>query len=248
MLQSEEATILSDRGTVSTDERTNTLLINDTAEHLVAIRTLVGKLDIPVRQVLIESRVVVASDDFNKEIGKLPFGGFLELELSAMEAEGRGEIVSSPRVITANQKEAYIQQGVEVPYLEASASGAASIAFKEATLGMKVTPQITPDDRIIMDLTVTKDSVGQFFGSGVARVPSIDTREVNTQVLVENGETVVLGGIYEQVRNTDTRRVPILGNLPVVGRLFRHDASVDEKNELLIFVTPKIIGNNTSVN
>ncbi|MEM7376455.1 MAG: type IV pilus secretin PilQ family protein, partial [Pseudomonadota bacterium] len=179
------------------------------------------------------------------EIGKLPFGGFLELELSAMEAEGRGEIVSSPRVITANQKEAYIEQGVEVPYLEASSSGAASISFKKAILGMKVTPQITPDDRIIMDLTVNKDSVGEFFGSGASRVPSIDTREVNTQVLVENGETVVLGGIYEQVRNSDQRKVPLLGNLPVVGRLFRYDSTRDEKNELLIFVTPKIIGQNT---
>lgn len=311
MLQSEDATILSDRGTVTVDERTNTILVNDTAEHLVEVRSLVGQLDIPVRQVLIESRVVVASDDFNKEIGarlglttfpentvdgwygitsgnlpatenvfnstiggedeaigapdrwnvnlpatnptgsigfeigKLPFGGFLELELSAMEAEGRGEIVSSPRVITANQKEAYIEQGVEVPFLEATSSGAASISFKKAILGMKVTPQITPDDRIIMDLTVNKDSVGEFFGTGDARVPSIDTREVNTQVLVENGETVVLGGIYEQVRSNDTRKVPLLGNLPVLGRLFRFDASRDEKNELLIFVTPKIIGQNT---
>ncbi|MEM9605131.1 MAG: type IV pilus secretin PilQ [Pseudomonadota bacterium] len=311
MLQGEEATILSDRGTVTVDERTNTLLVNDTAEQLVQIRVLVNELDVPVRQVLIESRVVVASDDFNKEIGarlglttfpqnttdgyygitsgnlgavenvfnttiggedetinapdrwnvnlpasnptgsigfeigKLPFGGFLELELSAMEAEGRGEIVSSPRVITANQKEAYIEQGVEVPYLEASSSGAASISFKKAILGMKVTPQITPDDRIIMDLTVNKDSVGEFFGSGASRVPSIDTREVNTQVLVENGETVVLGGIYEQVRNSDQRKVPLLGNLPVVGRLFRYDSTRDEKNELLIFVTPKIIGQNT---
>ncbi len=313
MLQSEDATILSDRGTVSIDERTNTLLVNDTAEHLTEIRNLVTQLDIPVRQVLIESRVVVASDDFNKEIGarlglttfpqntadgyfgitsgslaatedvfnatiageddpieapgrwnvnlpatnptgsigfeigKLPFGGFLELELSAMEAEGRGEIVSSPRVITANQKEAHIQQGVEVPYLEASSSGAASIAFKEATLGMRVTPQITPDDRIIMDLTVTKDSVGQFFGTGASSVPSIDTREVNTQVLVENGETVVLGGIYEQITSSSQRRVPLLGSLPVVGRLFRYDSSTDEKNELLIFVTPKIISGDTTL-
>jgi len=170
--------------------------------------------------------------------GSLPLGAFLELELSAMEAEGRGEVVSSPRVITANQHEAYIEQGVEVPYLEAASSGAASVKFKKAVLSLNVTPQITPDDRIIMDLTVTKDSVGEWFGAGDFQVPTIDKREVNTQVLVDNGETVVLGGIYEQVRSKSTRKVPFLGDLPLLGRFFRNDLSKDEKNELLIFVTP----------
>lgn len=301
--------LLSDRGSASVDERTNTLLVTDTPESLEGIHALVAKLDIPIRQVLIESRVVIATDDFNKEMGMrvgltrypdnntngsygitsgnlgavsnvfnqaiggetdekveapnrwnvnlpaanptgsigfqfgtLPLGSYLELELSAMEAEGRGEVVSSPRVITANQHEAYIEQGVEIPYLEASSSGAATVSFKKAVLGLKVTPQITPDDRIIMDLTVNKDSVGEWYGAGENKIPTIDTREVNTQVLVDNGETVVLGGIYEQVHTNSTRKVPLLGDLPIIGRLFRSDLVRDDKNELLIFVTPKIIG------
>lgn len=305
--------LLSDRGTVSIDERTNTILVTDTAESLEKVHALVAKLDIPVRQVLIESRVVIATDDFNEEMGvrvgltrypdnnvsggfgitsgnlnavtnvynqaiageddeeveapdrwnvnlpasnaagsigfnfgTLPLGSYLELELSAMEAEGRGEVVSSPRVITANQHEASIEQGVEIPYLEASSSGAATVSFKKAVLALNVTPQITPDDRIIMDLTVNKDSVGEWYGAGENQVPTVDTREVNTQVLVDNGETVVLGGIYEQVRTNSSRKVPFLGDLPILGRLFRQDLSRDEKNELLIFVTPKIIGDSTA--
>ncbi|MGB0865876.1 MAG: type IV pilus secretin PilQ [Granulosicoccaceae bacterium] len=310
---SADAGLLTDRGNVSIDERTNTVLITDTAESLEKIHALVAKLDVPVRQVLIESRVVIATDDFNEEMGMrvgltrypdnnvsggygitsgnlgavtnvynqaiagetdeeveapnrwnvnlpasnpagsigfnfgtLPLGAYLELELSAMEAEGRGEVVSSPRVITANQHEAHIEQGVEIPYLEASSSGAATVSFKKAVLGLNVTPQITPDDRIIMDLTVNKDSVGEWYGAGENQVPTVDTREVNTQVLVDNGETVVLGGIYEQVRTNSTRKVPFLGDLPILGRLFRTDLSRDEKNELLIFVTPKIIGDSTA--
>jgi len=256
LLKSGTGSILSERGSVSVDERTNTLLINDTVDQLASIRALVHRLDVPIRQVLIESRIVIASDDFNKDIGvrwgvnrdtigadgegfalsgnangvvnlvenndlglerfnvnlpgsnpagtlgialaKLPFGTLLELELSAMQAEGTGEVISSPRVITANQHEAYIEQGVEIPYLEASSSGASSISFRKAVLGLTVTPQITPDDRIVMDLQVNKDTVGEIFGSGIRQIPSIDTREVSTQVLVNNGETVVLGGVYEQ--------------------------------------------------
>ena len=304
--------LLSDRGSASIDERTNTVLITDTAESLEKIHALIAKLDIPVRQVLIESRVVIATDDFNEEMGMrvgltrypdnntsggygitsgnlgavtnvfnqaiggesdetveapdrwnvnlpasnpagsigfnfgtLPLGAFLELELSAMEAEGRGEVVSSPRVITANQHEAHIEQGVEIPYLEASSSGAATVSFKKAVLGLVVTPQITPDDRIIMDLTVNKDSVGEYFGAGANQIPTVDTREVSTQVLVDNGATIVLGGIYEQVRQKSTRKVPFLGDLPILGRLFRTDLTRDEKNELLIFVTPKIINDSS---
>ena len=308
LLQSSTGGVLSERGSVTVDERTNTLLINDTADQLAEIRSLVYRLDVPIRQVLIESRIVIASDDFNKDIGvrwglnrntanpgggggdgfvlgsngnnvanllngegldnnrfnvnlpgnnaagsiglalaKLPLGTLLELELSAMQAEGTGEVVSSPRVITANQHEAYIEQGVEIPYLEASSSGASSVSFRKAVLGLTVTPQITPDDRIVMDLQVNKDTVGQIFGAGALQVPSIDTREVSTQVLVDNGETVVLGGVYEQTLINETDMVPFFGNLPLIGNLFRRQTNQDEKSELLVFVTPKIVKENASV-
>ncbi|MCG8382597.1 MAG: type IV pilus secretin PilQ [Gammaproteobacteria bacterium] len=302
ILKSEESSILSERATVTTDERTNTLLVHDTDEKLEEIRRLIAKLDIPVRQVLIESRIVIATDDFNKELGvrfgvnrdttndgsgiivsgnrdgitnlgnndplgderfnvnlpaasaagslslalaKMPFGSLLELELSAMQAEGRGEVISSPRVITSNQREALIEQGVEIPYLEASSSGAATISFRKAVLALRVTPQITPDNRIIMDLTVNKDSVGELYGEGRQRIPSIDTREVQTQVLVSNGDTVVLGGIYEQAQLDEVVRVPFLSDLPLVGRLFRNTKREDDKTELLVFVTPKIVKDNS---
>ena len=304
LLKSENGGVLSERGSVTIDERTNTLLINDTAEKLDQVRALINRLDIPVRQVLIESRIVVATDDFNKELGfrvganrnttngstedgfimsgdndgvenifngedlgderfnvnlpasnvagslglalaKLPFGTLLELELSAMQAEGTGEVISSPRIITANQHEAYIEQGVEIPYLEASSSGATSVSFRKAVLALKVTPHITPDDRIIMDLTVNKDTVGEIFGEGNFQIPSIDTREVNTQVLVDNGETVVLGGIYEQEILDQETKVPFFGDLPFIGRLFKRTVHDDNKSELLVFVTPKIVRENT---
>jgi len=301
LLKAKENNFLSSRGSVTIDERTNVLLVQDTADKLEEIRKLVASLDIPVRQVLIESRIVVASNDFGRELGvrwglsrdssegqesdsvaalsgtlngtteilngetlemadrlnvnlpvqelgsaagsvglalaKLPFGTLLELELSAMESEGRGEVISSPRVITSNQKEALIEAGTEIPYQEASSSGATSVSFKKAVLSLKVVPQITPDDRVIMDLTVNKDSVGEVF----AGVPSIDTKQVSTQVLVDNGETVVLGGIYEQDKRYGIRRVPFFGELPYVGWLFRTKFQEDNKEELLLFVTPKII-------
>jgi len=293
ILLSEGGSLLSERASVTVDERTNTLLVRDTSTNLEQARRLVNRLDIPVRQVLIESRIVVATDDFNRELGirwgvsrdttndgeggvlapgslgveelinndtltdrfnvnlpvnnpagsvalalaKLPFGTFLELELSALQAEGRGEVISSPRVITSNQREALIEQGVEIPYQEASSSGATSTSFRKAVLSMAVTPQITPDDRVIMDLRVTRDSVGQLF----AGVPSIDTREVDTQVLVDNGETVVLGGIYERTRNDQVSRVPFFSDLPLVGNLFKSKIKEDDKSELLVFVTPKIV-------
>lgn len=308
--------LLSDRGTVTVDERTNSLLIQDTASRLAEIRKMVTKLDIPVRQVLIESRIVIANDDFSRDLGarfgvtnvskngnsgvvsvtgnangnntvvnsalsninstgnpypvtmpildnrlnvNLPVAAtgagsiglailgrnsLVDLELSALQAEGRGEVVSNPRVITANQKEATIEQGVEIPYQEASSSGATSVSFKKAVLSLKVTPQITPDDRVIMDLNVTKDSVGQIFNN----VPSVNTREINTQVLVENGETVVLGGIYEQTRSKDVSKIPLLGDLPYLGALFRNTSQVNNKVELLIFVTPKILKESLGTN
>jgi len=300
LLQSGETSLMSERGKVTVDDRTNTLLIQDTAEKLEQIRRMVARLDIPVRQVLIESRIVLANNDFARDLGvrfgfshnsqsnaadfvlggkrpgdvnyndtitayEAPAGSgnegllvdlpvanpsgalgialgklgqnLLALELSAMQLEDRGELISSPRVITSNQQEATIQQGVEIPYQEASSSGATSVSFKEAVLELKVTPQITPDDRIIMDLKVSKDSVGQVF----AGVPSINTRNVSTRVLVDNGETLVLGGIYEQERGKEVERVPFFGELPGVGWLFKTERNTNDKSEMLIFVTPKII-------
>ena len=293
---------ISDRGSITVDERTNSLLIRDTADQLLEIREILKTLDKPVRQVLIESRIVIASDNFAKDLGvkfgtsaqsntlgagisnsldnlfidsanknkvntqhspepalsqglnidlpvanpagtialalaKLPLGAILELELSAMQQEGNGEIISSPRVITSNQKKAVIEQGTEIPYQEASSSGASTVSFKSATLKLGVTPQITPDDHVIMDIEVNKDEVGGIFNG----VPSIDTRSVKTQVLVDNGETVVLGGIYEQRELDGSTRVPFFGDLPYVGFLFKTTTHTDSKSELLIFVTPKII-------
>lgn len=166
-------------------------------------------------------------------------GALLELELSALQAEGRGEVISNPRIITSNQQEALIEQGTQIPYQQSAggASGATTVSFKKAVLSLRVTPQITPDDKVIMDLVVTKDSVGQVFNG----VPSINTREISTQVLVDNGQTIVLGGIYELQKNQAVRKVPFLGDIPFVGLLFRTKSWINNKNELLIFVTPKII-------
>jgi type IV pilus assembly protein PilQ len=301
LIKSEETTLLSERGTATIDERTNVILVQDIAAKLAEIRKMVARLDIPVRQVLIESRIVIASNDFAKDLGvrfgfshqarqdndnKIlntggtqpglfeidPITGFespagsgleglitdlgvanptgsvglaigklgsnlLQLELSAMEMEGRGEVISSPRVLTSNQKAAYIESGTEIPYQEATSSGATNVQFKKAVLSLNVTPQITPDDRIVMDLVVNKDSVGQIFEG----VPSIDTKEVATQVLVDNGETLVLGGIYERETLDETDRVPFFGELPLVEHLFKTTRKSDDKAELLIFVTPKIV-------
>lgn len=310
--------LLSTRGSVALDDRTNTLLVQDTADRIGNIRRLVATLDIPVRQVLIESRVVVVRDNFSRDLGvrwgvtavhdkndgiiavtggatgtntmvnsaignlqstgsptpvqvpalndrfnvNLPVANpagrlavalldddfLVDLELSALQAEGRGEVISSPRVITANQKEASIRQGVEIPYQESSSSGATTTQFKEAVLSLIVKPQITPDDRIIMDLKVTKDSVGQVItNERGGQVPSIDTRSVETQVLVNNGQTVVLGGIYETEQSEDYRKVPFLGDIPLLGYLFRSTNRVSNKSELLIFVTPKILREGSSL-
>lgn len=306
LLKSEETTLLSVRGKATIDERTNTLLVQDVAVKLAEVRNLVARLDIPIRQVLIESRIVIANNDFSKELGvtfgiskstrfdgdhQLTVGGkvpgdlvpsqitgfespassgieglmvdlpaagatssfglaigrlgshFLQMELTAMEAEGHGEIISSPRVLTSNQKAAFIKSGVEIPYQQASSSGATSVAFKEAVLSLRVTPQITPDDRIIMDLQVNKDSVGEVF----LGVPSIDTNEISTQVLVDNGETLVLGGIYEQEQSEAVDRVPFFGELPLVDWMFNKRLVVNDKAELLIFVTPKIVREDTNI-
>ncbi len=192
---------------------------------------------------LVDLPVANPSGALGIALGKVG-SSLLQLELSAMQLEDRGEIVSSPRVITSNQQQATIQQGVEIPYQEASSSGATSVSFKEAVLQLQVTPQITPDDRIIMDLQVNKDSVGEVF----AGVPSIDTRNVTTRVLVDNGETLVLGGIYEQETGNQSERIPFFGSLPGVGWLFKTESKTDQKQELLIFVTPKIIKQGMSIN
>ena len=311
--------LLSDRGSVGVDDRTNTLLVQDTAERLQNIRRLVRTLDIPIKQVLIESRIVVVNDDFSRDLGvrlgltafnesntgltaisgsgqgtdnmistylenqadptspflleypsltnrynvSVPVGSaagrfslavlendyLVDLELTAMEAEGRGEIVSTPRVITANQKEATIKQGVEIPYQQSASSGATTIQFKEAVLELVVTPQITPDNNIIMDLRVSKDNVGEIISTGGlgGTVPSIDTRSVETQVLVANGQTVVLGGIYETERRETVTKVPFLGDIPFAGALFRTKQRTDNKAELLIFVTPRILEEGATV-
>ena len=167
----------------------------------------------------------------------------MELELSALETDNRGKVVSNPRVITADKKKATISQGTEIPYQTASASGATTVAFKPAVLELAVTPQITPDDKIIMDLEVRKDSVGVIF----AGIPSIDTKKVSTQVLVENGDTVVLGGIFEQTIRTTVDKVPFLGDIPFIGFMFRNTTKQDDKTELLIFITPRIIKDSLSI-
>jgi type IV pilus assembly protein PilQ len=274
LLKSEDTTLMSDRGMATTDDRTNTLLIQDTGAKLTEIRKMIAQLDVPVRQVLIESRVVVAGKDFSRDLGvelditkdvifsnnhflesgfatTLPGGNTsvfdfsfgkigshtLDLILSASEAEGRTETISSPRVLTSNQKAAYIEVGTEIPYEAATSSGATSVSFKKAVLSLNVIPQITPDDRIIMDLTINNDTVGALTDAG----PSIDTNEINTQVLVDNGETLVLGGVYTEENSDTVNRTPVLGELPVVGWLFKNTVVETDKGELLIFVTPKIV-------
>jgi type IV pilus assembly protein PilQ len=313
--------LLSDRGSIAVDDRTNTLLVQDTADRLQDIRRLVRTLDIPIKQVLIETRIVVVNDDFSRDLGirlgvtginensngdggtfisgtgagtdtmvnsainnlgtsgsifpvevptlanrynvNVPIadaaGRFslavlesdylVDLELTALEAEGRGEIVSTPRVITANQKEASIEQGVEIPYQQSASSGATTVQFKKAVLSLTVTPQITPDNNIIMDLRVHKDNVGEIISTGGlgGTVPSIDTRAVETQVLVADGQTVVLGGIYETERRETVSKVPFLGDIPFAGALFRSKKNINNKAELLIFVTPRILDEGSSI-
>ncbi|GHF00149.1 secretin [Thalassotalea profundi] len=294
LIKNEENSILSERGSVSVDERTNTLLIRDTAASIKDIKRMVDVLDIPVRQVVIESRMVTVKDNINEELGirwgvtdggdyatsgtiagaesasggtvptlgerlnvnlpvaspagslafqvaRLADGTILDLELSAMEQENKGEIIASPRITTANQKEAYIEQGVEIPYQESASSGATATQFKKAVLSLTVTPHITPDDRIILDLVVTQDTVSSVT-SGTA--PAIDTQRIGTQVLVNNGETIVLGGIYQQQVINSVSKVPVLGDIPYFGWMFRSSTNFNEKKELLIFVTPRIVTEN----
>lgn len=300
LIQADEE-LISSRGFVSSDKRTNTITIRETAGKLEEIRRLVTTWDVPVRQVSIEARIVRAQTSVAEDIGvrwggaaynvdgddvvtiggslgtlqeardaagggsnTISFPGALgvdlgvsgegassfaigwgsddflvDLELSALESDGRAEVVSQPRVVTADRQTASIKSGVEIPYQQAASSGATNIAFKEAVLSLEVTPQITPDDKIIMDLVVNQDSRGEV----TAGVPSINTNEVMTQVLVANGETVVLGGIFQSEVTTQTTKTPFLGDIPYLGRLFKRTEHINERSELLIFITPKIIKN-----
>jgi len=296
LLKDKGNSLLSLRGNVSVDNRTNTVWVQDVPSRLTEIRRLITQLDIPIKQVLIEARIVNIDKGFVQNLGvrfgvsnpnhvsgtlegadslakgntpaatdlnsrlnvdlrapsigdakpasiglalaKLGKNTLLDLELSALENEGTAEIISNPRIITANQMEAKIEAGEEIPYQESTSSGATSTAFKKAVLSLNVTPQITPDGRIMLNLKVNQDKRGT---QNVAGIPPIDTRNVQTQVLVDNGQTVVLGGIYEQEKNNQITRVPFLGKLPVVGVLFRQKQVIDKRTELLIFVTPKII-------
>ena len=294
--------LISDRGFVSSDVRTNTISVRETAEKLDEIRRLVSTWDVPVRQVSIEARIVRAQTNVAENLGvrwggaaydisgdnifsvgggldgvqdardsaatpgsfQTSFPGALavdlgvsgdgassfaigwgsddflvDLELSALESDGQAEVVSQPRVVTADRQTASIKSGEEIPYQEASSSGATSVSFKEAVLSLEVTPQITPDDKIIMDLVVNQDSRGEV----TAGIPSINTNSVTTQVLVGNGETVVLGGIFQSEVATQTTKTPFLGDIPYLGRIFKRTEHIDERSELLIFITPKIIKN-----
>ncbi len=335
LISDEKQKILTKRGTVAIDVRTNTVFVQDIPKSLEQVQAIINKTDIPIKQVMIESRLVLADELFSKSLGsrfgvsqvgtsskngvrtaiggqlnsqngyysrsvgsdgavtdtingaagtaalvqsgtilqgtssrsttiggvaagqdlmsnlpvanafgnfafsifKLPAGLLLNLELSAMESDSRGKVVSSPRVTTANQQKAKIAQGTEIPYLSASSSGSTRVEFKEAVLSLEVTPQITPDNKIIMDLEVKKDKVGTIFNG----VPSIDTQKINTQVLVANGETAVLGGIYEQEELNQVEKVPFFGDLPIMGNLFKRKTTSSNKTELLIFITPKIM-------
>ncbi|MBA2651947.1 MAG: type IV pilus secretin PilQ [Tatlockia sp.] len=301
LIKDQNSTLLSGRGSLNVDSRTNAIWIQDTESQIKKIKKLVRHIDVPVKQVLIEARIVNVSKDFARDLGirfglsnpnhlrgslrrgsqlenreiapatvplaerlnldlaAVPLSGspasigialaklgndiLLDLELSALESEGKGEIISSPRLITTNQQTAVIESGEEIPYQEAMKSGATAVAFKKAVLSLKVTPQITPDSKILMDLHINQDipSVKVFNG-----VPSILTKEIHTTVLVENGQTIVLGGIYKQDKNNAINRVPFLGELPIVGGLFRNRSVMIRNEELLIFITPRIITTNLS--
>jgi type IV pilus assembly protein PilQ len=311
LIKNKDNNLLSERGAVTVDVRTNTLLVQETSEKLAEIRKLIGTLDIPVRQVMIESRIVVASDQFQQQLGRslgwdknagsasgalntgsvnnpgtiiqggtpanqvdtklmgindifstsqylslLPVAAptafnwsigkvnsyLVSLQLTAMQQENRGEIISNPRVVTANQKKAIIERGTQIPYLQATASGAANVAFKTAAMTLSVTPQITPEDKVIMDLDVHFDAIGASITTATgANIPTINTKSVKTTVLVDNGETAVLGGVLDRVISRSKGSVPFIGQIPYLGWLFRNNNEIDNKEELLIFVTPKIL-------
>jgi len=316
----EGGSLISGRGSVVVDERTNSIIVTDTAAKLAEIRNLVDRVDVPIRQVMIEAQIVITQTNLDQELGIEWGGGYIKpgdgdvvsvsgsreqvvalnnniiagqtpalayplkdgpqggeqqpgqglgaalvdlgltnatsgfaigftsddlllmAELSALEASGQGEVVSQPKIITGDKQQATIKSGTEVPYQEGAASGATTTAFKEAVLKLEVTPNITPDDRILLDLVVNQDSVGEFVPSGTGGlIPTIDTTELTTQVLVGNGETVVLGGVFKTEEITQVQKVPLLGDIPYLGTLFKSTANKSRKNETLIFITPRIL-------
>ncbi len=286
----DSSVLLTARGSVAVDERTNTLIVQDTAAKLQEVRDLMRVLDVPVRQVMIEARIVTAESSFSERIG-VRWGAFasdnlgnsgigasigsgfddgalgtasqglnvdlvpagaqkgafslglaandvqLNLELNALEAEGRGEVVAQPKIVTADQSPASIQQGAQIPYSTVS-DGGTNVQFQNAVLSLDVTPQITPDGNVIMELAIAQDSVGGTTSDGQI---IIDTRKLNTTVLVGDGETIVLGGVFEETNNNDVEKVPVLGDLPLLGKLFRNKVVIEDKKELLVFITPKLI-------
>ena len=302
LITNKDQNILSKRGRATSDGRTNTLFVNDTPTKLDEVRKLIAQLDVPVRQVMIEARIVIADDKFSRELGarfgvvagsnsngrnfgvapdlnssaaianrtpltsvpanvNLPVAGaagtiglsilniansnLVSLELSALESDGRGKVVSSPRIITADKRKATISQGTEIPYQTQSAAGGSTTQFKQAVLSLDVTPQITPDDKVIMDIEIKKDSEsGRTAGGGI---PILDVRNLRTQILVENGETAVLGGIFEQSTSTNVTKVPLLGDIPFLGHMFKKTQRIDNKTELLVFITPRIIKDQLNV-
>ncbi|WP_291847973.1 type IV pilus secretin PilQ [Accumulibacter sp.] len=310
LLVDPKQTLLSKRGSALLDDRSNMMFVKDTPSRLADVRAMIAKVDVPVRQVLIEARIVEASDSFSQNLGvrlgtgfakktteidpvtgqvsttventnqayintstrvgsygsvNLPanpptgipgnlllslynsdFTRYLSMEILALEADGRGKIISSPRVMTANQVEAIIEQGVEIPYQQATSSGATSVSFRKANLSLKVKPHITPDGKIAMELDVNKDSPNRSLQTGGAGV-AIDTKHVKTEVLVENGGTVVIGGIYTQTSGTNIQRIPFLGDLPYIGWMFKNREVINDKTELLVFVTPRIVTEQLSV-
>jgi len=298
----EGGSLISERGSVVVDERTNSIVVTDTAAKLAEIRDLIEKVDIPIRQVMIEARIVVANSNIDEQLGIRWGGGYLNVngdkftsiggdtasvtslnnqlidggrvnmpsapfvdlgvaeatsgfavgftstdlfltaELSALEASGEGEVVSQPKIITGDKQKAVIKSGREIPYQEGAASGATTTAFKEAVLKLDVTPNITPDDRVLLDLVVNQDSVGDLVPSGNGGlIPTIETTELTTQVLVGNGETVVLGGVFKNEELVKVEKVPLLGDIPYVGSLFKSTANSQQKTETLIFITPRIL-------
>lgn len=295
LLDGGKSKILSERGSVSVDVRTNTLLIQDTAKKLDDVRRLIEILDIAVKQVVIEARIVTVTDNVSEDFGirwgvtdtlsdgassgsldgansasggivpnlddrlnvnlpladaagtiafqvsKLADGTILDLELSALERENKGEVIARPSITTANQKAAYISQGTEIPFVSAASSGATTVEFKPAELSLRVTPQITPDDRVILDLEITQDTQGETVSTSTGDAVAINTQRIGTQVLVNNGETIVLGGIYQQQLIHGVTKVPVLGDIPLLGWLFRTSSNFTERRELLIFVTPRIV-------
>ncbi|WP_152087607.1 type IV pilus secretin PilQ [Pseudoalteromonas sp. A25] len=296
LLKTDINSIVSERGSVSVDKRTNTLLIKDSARSIESIRRMVETLDVPVKQVRIESRMVTVKDNVQEDLGvrwgfgdqqgtdaisgnlagaqqlsngqipdlanrlnvnlpvsgtsagtigmhiaKLADGTLIDLELSALEQENKGEIIATPSITTANQKKARIEQGTEIPYVEAASSGATSVSFKKAVLSLEVTPQITPDNKIILDLVITQDTRGDNVQTPNGPAVAINTQQIQTQVLVDNGQTVVLGGIYQQEITSAVSKIPLLGDIPYLGAMFRNTREINEKKELLIFVTPKIM-------